>query len=220
MMLTMCAFAFLSCNGTNNPTPNGNLSTKASQGLLFVLDQNTDTYILSEIGTCTDKEIIVPSTYNGKSVTSIRDGAFSGCSDFTSISLPDSITDIGIYTFSNCTALTSVKLPSGLTSIGDSVFSLCSSLTDITIPDSVTKIESTAFSGCKSLASIAIPAGVKLIDHYAFCDCFNLTDINYSGTIEDWLNIEKNSNWNYGLNDYTVHCTDGSIFYQGITENS
>ena len=67
-----------------------------SGGLMFSL--NGDAYTV-RIGTCTDADIVIPSVYNGKPVTSIADSAFSGYSSFTSIEIPDSITSIGDYAF-------------------------------------------------------------------------------------------------------------------------
>ena len=82
------------------------------------------------------------------SVTSIGDGAFSGCSGLTSVSIPNSVTSIGQYTFWRCTGLTSITIPNSVTSFGECAFAECSSLTSVTIPNSVTSIGDHAFSGC------------------------------------------------------------------------
>ena len=57
--------------------------------------------------------------------------------------------------FSGCKNLTSITLPNSLTSLGDSVFS-GSSLESIIISSSVTKISETAFNGCSSLSNIRV----------------------------------------------------------------
>ena len=84
-------------------------------------------------------------------------GAFSDCTDLTSITIPNGVTGISRDAFSGCSSLTSITIPNSVTSIGDYVFSGCSSLTSIAIPDSVTSIGSSVFSGCNSLESITIP---------------------------------------------------------------
>ena len=51
-------------------------NAKASKGLEFEL-KDDDTYELKSIGTCTDKDIIIPKTYNNKAVTSIGNYALA-----------------------------------------------------------------------------------------------------------------------------------------------
>ncbi|MCM1131559.1 MAG: leucine-rich repeat domain-containing protein [Anaeroplasma bactoclasticum] len=85
---------------------------------------------------------------------SIEKYAFKGCSDLTSITIPESVTSIGESAFSYCSSLTSITIPESVTSIGKSAFFYCSSLTSITIPESVTSIGESAFSSCEKLTNI------------------------------------------------------------------
>jgi len=100
-------------------------------------------------------EVVIPSTvtYDGVeySVTSIGEGAFMNCSDFTSVTIPEGVTSIGNQAFSSCSALTSITIPEGLTSIGNYAFRYCDSLTSITLPKSLTSIGISAFDGCSNL---------------------------------------------------------------------
>ena len=91
------------------------------------------------------------------SVTRIEDQAFYDCSGLTSITIPSAVTVIARYAFYNCTGLTSVTIPDSVTSIGDYAFRNCSGFTSMTIPECVTSIGSGAFSGCTSLKEITIP---------------------------------------------------------------
>ena len=104
---------------------------KPSEGLAFAL-QGDDTYQVMGIGTCTDKEVVIPATYEGKAVTSIGSGAFYDCSGLTSATIENGVTSIGASAFSGCRGLTSATIENGVTSIGASAFSGCRGLNSIT----------------------------------------------------------------------------------------
>jgi hypothetical protein len=58
-------------------------------------------------------------------VTTIGDGAFSGCESLTGVTIPSGVTTIGFGAFWGCESLTSVTIPSSVTTIGDWAFSEC-----------------------------------------------------------------------------------------------
>ncbi len=78
-------------------------------------------YINGELVTA----LVIPS-----SVSKIKAYAFAS-GNFTSITMPISITGIGEYAFKDCTNLTSVTIPEGVTGIGKYAFSGCTALTEI-----------------------------------------------------------------------------------------
>ena len=180
-----------------------NCGQPASEGLDMVLISEGE-YTVSGIGTCTDTEILIPTTYNGMPVVSVEASAFLNNTAITSVVLPDSITSIGENAFNGCESLTSVLFGknSQLSSIGPGAFNYCYSLESITIPESVTNIGSDAFiycyglrsvtfgensqltsigdgafNWCESLESITIPDSVTSIGEGAFCCCAKLTSI-------------------------------------------
>lgn len=149
---------------------------RPSEGLEYSLNSDGKGYTVTGIGTCTDKELIIPSEYNAKPVTSISYYAFSGCTGLTSVTIPDSVTSIGEKAFYNCTGLTSVTIGDSVTSIGSLAFYGCKGLTSVTIPDSVTSIGWGAFRDCR-LTSVTIGKGVTSIGDDAFSLCERLTSI-------------------------------------------
>ena len=153
-------------------------------------------------------ELVLPENYNGESykiddytfsrhsniisitipnsVTSIGEGAFSGCSGLGLVNIPNSVTSIGEGAFSGCSGLGLVNIPNSVTSIGEGAFSGCSGLGSVTIPNSITSIGDYTFYGCRSLKSITIPNSVTSIGNAAFYDCISLASIKFP---ERLLNI-------------------------------
>ena len=79
----------------------------------------------------------------------------------------------------------------------------------------VTAIGDYAFCDCTGLTSITIPNSVTTIGNRVFYYCAGLTRIDFSGTVEQWAKISKDTNWDHSTGDYTIYCTDGTITKDG-----
>ena len=137
-----------------------------------------------------EKNLILPPTIRNKSVKTIEGSVFVGCTDMTSVMIPDSVTSIGSWTFFACTGLTSVTIPNSVKSIDERAFFICSALTSVTIPFGVESIKTWVFGGCISLTSVTLPDSLKSIEHWAFGGCTSLTSFTVpSGvtSIGDWV---------------------------------
>ena len=121
---------------------------------------------------------VIPGEIDGKKVTEIGDSAFKGCTELTSITIPDGVIGIGNKAFSDCTSLETVTIPASVTYVRDSAFYGCTSLKSVTIPESVTYIGGYAFAECYSLKYADIPANVSGIGLSPFCNCRSLENIN------------------------------------------
>ena len=167
-------------------TPSEPDTPSYSVGLEYSDDGN-GAYIVTGIGTCSDSNIVIPSTYNGRPVVAIGDWAFYSCSGLLSVSIPEGVMEIGEKAFRNCSGLTFIDIPNGVTAIG-----------------------AFAFGDCMKLATINIPASVTTIDTKAFYTCTALSVINYAGTDAQWNEISFGSDWNINTGTYTLICAGGA----------
>ena len=185
---------------------------KTSEGLEFFSNGDGTCYV-SGIGTCTDTDIVIPTTSpDGDRVTAIGGSAFRMNIDVTSVTIPDGVTKIGRETFYICESLTSVKIPDSVTSIGNRAFAYCDSLLSVKIPDSVTSIGEETFYKCTSLTSVLVGNSLISIGNGAFASCFDLARIT----------VDEN-NPNYKSIDGNLYTKDGGILLQyaiGKTETS
>ena len=111
------------CNN-NEADINGNIYYVAENGIRYALNNGTATVIRQS--TALSGEIIIPGEITYKdvaySVTTINASAFSGCSDLTSVTIPDSVISIDSYAFYGCSGLISISIPGSVTSIGNYAF--------------------------------------------------------------------------------------------------
>lgn len=89
--------------------------------------------------------LIFPTMVEGKTVTSISDGAFQGNHNLEVLIIPNGIKEIGENAFKNCTSLKRIYLSNSVTTIGNNAFSGCSSLTYVEFEGSVERIGENAF---------------------------------------------------------------------------
>ena len=110
-------------------------------------------------------------------ITNIGTMAFSGLSNLTSVSIPDTVKAIGNNAFHDCSELHTVTIPSSVTTIENDAFSYCASLESIMIPESVKTIGQFAFQHCDKLTTVKLPSSITVIPHLAFLDCYSLVNI-------------------------------------------
>ena len=141
--------------------------------------QETPWYISSEAGTELTIEI-------EEGITWIGNSAFRGCSNITSINIPETVTGIEEYAFCDCSSLTG-PLPGPLSYIGRSAFEGCSSMTgSIVLTDEITGIGENTFKDCVSLEGVlTIPDSVTYIDKNAFAGCEGITELTIPDSVTD-----------------------------------
>ncbi|MCQ2387318.1 MAG: leucine-rich repeat domain-containing protein [Clostridia bacterium] len=126
---------------------------KPSEGLLFSLNGDGQSYAVAGIGACVDKDLVIPAIYNGKPVTQIAEKAFMFCTSIKSVIIPNSIISIESEAFESC-GLSDVTISEGVKFIGSFAFCGNNLLTTITLPKSIQSIGMAAFSGCEKLIEV------------------------------------------------------------------
>ena len=168
-------------------------------GLKYTLSDDGASYLVSGIGTATDRDIKIMPRYNGKPVTGIADNAFKSNTEIDSVLIPDGVESIGANAFYGCGYLTKVVIPDSVKSIGSSAFYNCSGITrvdysgDITgwlnisglynLMEYVSSSLELYFGGIKVEGDIIIPEGVTSIPDYAFSDMTGITSVTIPDSV-------------------------------------
>lgn len=151
-----------------------------TDGLEYTLTSDGSGYIVADIGTADVDDIIIPDSYNGKSVVGIAEYAFEYI-ECTSVVVGCNVSYIDRYAFFGCTRLASIVVDSANTvyrSIDGNLYSQDATVlylyalgkadTSFVLPDSVTVIYDSAFYYANNLTDIALNGNLQTIDAYAF----------------------------------------------------
>ena len=189
-------------------------------GIYYNLDKNLKQATVTSGNKKYTGKVSIPATVKiygtTYSVTAIGEFAFSGCSDLTSVTIPNSVTFIDDSAFGGCYGLTSIKIPDSVTSIEARAFYNCSGLTSLTIPNSVTSIGQYAFYGCSGLTSVEIGNSVKYVRWCAFSSCTGMKDVYCYADIVPTTESNAFSSSSAGL--ATLHVPKASVKMYKTTE--
>lgn len=133
------------------------------------------------------EHVVIPSTLEGKTVTTIISGEYYGPfhnAKLKSIVLPPTITNIYPNSFAYCYDLESVTMQCKITEIRSETFAYCNKLVEVNFPDSLKYIGSEAFYGCSSLKSIKLPKNLLKIGKLAFRGCNSLEEVTINPALE------------------------------------
>lgn len=203
---------------------------RPSEGLSFRISGKG--YSVSGMGSCTDSEVVIPETYNGKEVIAIDAQAFMDNTSIRGIYIPDTVKTVGEKAFCNVGNLQSVRLSEKMTHLSESVFENCVSLKEIDIPDNlgviyencfagctalkkvnmndVSWIRSGAFSGCTSLTQLTLSISLRTIEEGAFTDC-GLKEITYRGSRALFVDVDLQ--WYWSDQSVKIHCVNSEVIY-------
>lgn len=126
-----------------------------SHGLVY--QRIPDGYKIVSVGSCNDKNIIIPKTHKNLLVVAIEERAFIGAMA-ESIFVPDTVRSISDYAFENCTNLKRITLSEGLETVGGYLFK-GTAIEEIVMPKSVINYPralGSVFAGCSTLKRITL----------------------------------------------------------------
>ncbi len=172
-----------------------------ADGITYRIDDNGAMVAAAE-ATLTEANIPSSVEFEGNQypVIKINDRVFSGNTNLTTVTLPESLTTLGSYAFSSCKSLKTIKIPSGVTAIPDHCFYECSSLDSVTIPEGVTTIGDRAFEDC-NLNALTLPESLEAIGSIAFCGNRSLKSVNIPAKVKT---IESYTFFNCGLTELVI----------------
>lgn len=137
----------------------------------------------------TDAVAEIPSSIGGKSVKRIDPYAFRRCRTLVSVVIPGSVNRVCDGAFSECTNLTSVTFLRGKTlSIASQAFKGCERLTELTFSEGLTDIGAEAFYQCRHLTEVTFPESIRTIKRCAFLQCTALCHIRFCGRVPTLAN--------------------------------
>jgi hypothetical protein len=156
-------------------------------GGLSYLDINGESWEVTGCVSPCAENIVIPSSVNGKPVTSIGSSSFYGNSTIITIEIPASVTNIGLYAFSFVTPLTSITVPVSdyfkveqgmlLTKDGTELVARPkSSPTSLTVPAGVKQIRPGALEGAEP-TSLSLPTSLEVLPAEALKYLYSLESI-------------------------------------------
>lgn len=148
----------------------------------FDYDVDSHVYVEGEGGTI---------TFTGF-ISEIGSGAFMGCSNLQTITIPETVTTIGADAFRG-TGLKGIEIPASVEEVGIGAFADCPELADITVSEANEYLDSRGdcnaiietkgnvlIAGCKSTT---VPDGIVEIAEQAFYGCEGLENIILPNTV-------------------------------------
>lgn len=142
-------------------------------------------------------DVVIPSKVISRgqeyTVVSIGGSAFSGCSDLTSIQLPDSLLAIVQSGFQKCKRLKTVVMPPTMRVLSQGAFNSCDSLETVTFPMGLKRIENIVFEKCINLKEVTLPDSLIYIGPSSFSGCTSLTTIHGGGNIRKLMSAVFNN---------------------------
>lgn len=166
-LIIVTLFTLCACSVKDN-------SVESADGMWRYVENDDGTVTLTKVVTM-EKELVIPATVDGKTVSQISEKFFVIINDGSGKKkLKDTYSDNNI--------LEKVVFEASLKEIPNMAFYLCKKLVVVEFPESLESIGAFSFFGCSSLEKIVLPENCKSIGEYAFRECGSLKDVCLNGS--------------------------------------
>ena len=217
--------AFMDCTGLSTftiPSSVKEIGTSCfeNSGVTSVhIDNSDDLKVLSAYAF--KNSDLMSITFNPNSqIEEIGDQAFFGCSNLSSVALPESISKIDLEAFLGCSSLTSLTIPKGVVTIGQGAFSGCSKLSKLSgFSDcKITQLEDSVFFECEKLKTVKLPETcTSITGNMSFYNCAALSEVYIPRNISSIPN--ELFSYSPGITKLTIINNDGRSSDYGTSEN-
>lgn len=170
-------------------------------------------------------DIVIP-----RSVKSIGKLAFADCQDLISIFVGSGVVEIGVGLFANSNNLINIKISENNVKydnredcnaiVETETNTLVCGCGSTLIPSSIISISDYAFFSCKALRHIIIPRSVVSFGYSAFDECTNLLNVDYLGSIKDWVSIDFSTRESNPIFYSKNLCINGELLKNLVIDDS
>lgn len=207
-------------NGSNTCTECG-YTIPETAGLEYELDEETDSYFVTGIGTAeNESKIYIPAYHEDKRVSTLS-SAFYEC-NFEELHIPSTVENIEC-SISACNSLTELKVPDSVTTFWGGAGN--TKLKSVTFGENskLEKVGKGSFGYCLELTSVNLPDTVKLIENETFEGSKLYTDKSYwvDGVLyvgNHLIAVDETVSGKLVLREGTKTIAEASFPYDGITE--
>ena len=194
-----------------NKMPNLNILDLSDASIVASEYYSQEENVLSNFNNLTN----LTSIKAPRTITKIKDSAFSGCRNLTSVTLYPGLENIGMHAFEECD-IRSIVIPEGVKVLMNQCFRENRNLSSITFPSSLEEIKNSAFSSA-AIENLNFPVGLKIIGDYSFTNCPNLRVVKIPSTTTEIPSAAFNGTC---LTDIYVYTIEPAILANGAFEKN
>ena len=142
-----------------------------------------DKYAITTIAENAFKDCEVLKSVIGPTIQIIKDGAFQGCVNLSTVTFTDQLSEVKNNAFRGCTSLSQASLGNEVQTIGDAAFAACTSLTELSFGSSLKSLGVGVINGTK-ISSVVLPNSLVRVGHHAFADCSQLSSVTFGNALK------------------------------------